>query len=118
MKRILSVLISVLAGCVTGFAAAQVGKPAPEFTSTDINGKSLKLSDYKDKIVVLEAYNMDCPFCANHFKTGAMQELQQWAASKGVVWLLVNSAGQHSGSYRDAASAKKEWDQLKIKAAT
>ena len=45
-----------------------------------------------------------------------MQELQQWAASKGVVWLLVNSAGQHSGSYRDAATAKKEWDELKIKA--
>ena len=30
--------------------------------------------------------------------------------------LLVNSAGQHSGSYRDAAAAKKEWDELKIKA--
>ena len=69
-------------------------------------------------MVVLEAYNLDCPFCANHFKTGAMQELQQWAASKGVVWLLVNSAGQRSGSYRDAATAKKEWDELKIKATT
>jgi peroxiredoxin len=111
------VWISVLTGCVTAFAAAQVGKPAPDFTATDINGKTHKLSDYKDKIVVLEAYNLDCPFCANHFKSGAMQELQQWAASKGVVWLLVNSAGKRSGSYRDAATAKKEWDELKIKAA-
>lgn len=109
--------ISVLTGCVTAFAAAQVGKPAPDFTATDIKGKTHKLSDYKDKIVVLEAYNLDCPFCANHFKSGAMQELQQWAASKGVVWLLVNSAGKRSGSYRDAATAKKEWDELKIKAA-
>src|SRR6266566_4779804 len=116
MKRILSVWIGVLAGCVAACAAAQVGKPAPDFTATDINGKTHKLSDYKGKIVVLEAYNLDCPFCANHFKTGAMQELQQWAASKDVVWLLVNSAGQHSGSYRDAAAAKKEWDELKIKA--
>ena len=117
MNRILSLWISVLTGCVAAFAAAQVGKPAPDFTATDINGKTHKLSDYKDKIVVLEAYNLDCPFCANHFKSGAMQELQQWAASKGVVWLLVNSAGKRSGSYRDAATAKKEWDELKIKAA-
>jgi peroxiredoxin len=112
----MSVWIGVLAGCLGAFAAAQVGKPAPDFTATDINAKTLKLSDYQGKIVVLEAYNLDCPFCANHFKSGAMQELQQWAVSKGVVWLLVNSAGQHSGSYRDAATAKKEWDELKIKA--
>lgn len=97
-------------------ASAQVGKPAPEFTATDINGKTHRLSDYKGKIVVLEAYNLDCPFCANHFKSGAMQESQQWAAAKGVVWLLVNSAGQRSGSYREAGAAKKEWDELKIKA--
>ncbi len=112
----MSVCIGLLAGCATAFATPQVGKPAPDFTVTDINGKTHKLADYKGKIVVLEAYNLDCPFCANHFKTGAMQELQQWAASKGVVWLLVNSAGQHSGSYRDATTAKKEWDELKIKA--
>ena len=112
----MSVCIGLLAGCLAAFATPQVGKPAPDFTATDINGKTHKLADYKGKIVVLEAYNLDCPFCANHFKTGAMQELQQWAASKGVVWLLVNSAGQHSGSYRDAATAKQEWNTLKIKA--
>ena len=37
-------------------------------------------------------------------------------ASLAVVWFLVNSAGKHSGSYRDPAAAKKEWDELKIKA--
>ena len=45
-----------------------------------------------------------------------MQELQGWAASKGVVWLLVNSAGKKSGSYREPVAARKEWDGLKIKA--
>jgi hypothetical protein len=48
MKRILSVWIGVLAGCLSAFAAAQVGKPAPDFTAADINGKPHKLSDYKD----------------------------------------------------------------------
>ena len=108
--------MAALAGCISALAAAQVGKPAPDFTATDIDGKARKLSDYKGKIVVLEAYNLDCPYCANHFKSGAMQDLQAWAASKGVVWFLVNSAGKHSGSYRDPAAAKKEWDELKIKA--
>ena len=116
MKRTFSIWIAALAGCVFALAAAQVGKPAPDFIATDFDGKTHKLGDYKGKIVVLEAYNMDCPYCANHFKTGAMQELQDWAASKGVVWFLVNSAGKHSGSYRDPATAKKEWDELKIKA--
>jgi len=50
MKRILSVWIGVLAGSVGVFAAAQVGKPAPDFTATDINGKTQKLSDCKGKI--------------------------------------------------------------------
>ena len=116
MKKTLGLFLALAAGCVSALGAAQVDKPAPAFTATDIAGQAHKLSDYKGKIVVLEAYNMDCPFCANHFKTGAMQELQDWARSKGVVWLLVNSAGKHSGSYRDPAAAKKEWDALKIKA--
>src|SRR5882762_6845130 len=100
MKRImlLSVCIGLLAGCATAFATPQVGKPAPDFTVTDINGKTHKLADYKGKIVVLEAYNLDCPLCANHFKTGVMHEPQQRHASKAVVWSPLNPAGQHSES--------------------
>jgi peroxiredoxin len=97
-------------------AEAVVGKTAPDFTAKDIDGQSHKLSDYKGQIVVLEAYNLDCPFCANHFKSGAMQELQEWASSKGVVWLLVNSVNSKSGSYRDPAKAKKEFQKMKMKA--
>ena len=97
-------------------AAAEIGKRAPDFTATDINGKTHKLSDCKGKIVVLEAYNLDCPFCANHFKTGAMQELQSELTGKGVVWLIVNSVHAKHPSYRDAAAAKTEWAAQKIKA--
>jgi len=95
---------------------AQIGKPAPDFTATDINGKTHRLSDYKGKIVVLESYNYDCPFCANHYKTGAMQDLQAELTGKGVVWLLVNSVNSKHPSYRTPEQAKKEWDALKIKA--
>src|SRR5204862_7096382 len=96
---------------------AVVGKAAPDFTAKDINGRTHKLNDYKGKIVVLEEYNLDCPFCANQFKSGAMQELQAYAASKGVVWLLVNSANAKSASYRTPEAAKKEFQAEQIKAA-
>ncbi|MBI4327140.1 MAG: redoxin family protein, partial [Chloroflexi bacterium] len=69
-------------------------------------------------IVELEAYNLDCPYCANHYKTGAMQELQAGLMAKGVIWLLVNSTNPKSPSYREAAAAQKEFAQQKIKAST
>jgi peroxiredoxin len=117
MKQIMTFLAAMtLAGSV--FAAAEVGQPAPDFTATDINGKTVKLSDYKGKIVVLESYNFGCPFCANHFKTGAMQELQAEATAKGVVWLLVNSVNARHPNYLTPEAARAEWDKLKIKATT
>lgn len=97
-------------------AAAEIGKPAPDFTGTDITGKTIKLSDYKNQIVVLESYNSDCPFCANHFRTGAMQEMQKELTAKGVVWLMVNSSNPKSSSYRTPEAAKKEWAAEKINA--
>lgn len=115
MKKI---LISMALACATSVALAsvEVGKAAPDFTGTDINGQTHKLSDYKGKIVVLECYNLDCPFCANHFKTGAMQELQAKWTAKGVVWLMVNSVNAKHPSYRTPEQARKEWDKEKLKA--
>ena len=94
--------------------AVETGKPAPDFTGTDINGKTVKLSDYKGKIVVIESYNSDCPFCNNQYKTGAMQELQSDLASKGVVWLLVNSVNPNNSSHRTPDQAKQEIAGKKI----
>src|SRR5215510_849657 len=116
MKNLMISLTILLSCASISLAAVEIGKPAPDFTAKDINGKTHKLSDYKGKIVVLEEYNLDCPFCANHFKSGAMQELQAYAASKGVVWLLVNSAHARSPSYRAPEAAKKEFASEKIKA--
>jgi len=115
MKRALTLL--GLLGVVSGaFAAAEVGKPAPEFTATDINGQTHKLSDYQGKIVVLESYNQDCPFCHNHYRTGAMQELQRELTAKGVVWLVVNSVSPNYPSHRSPEAARKEWASQKINA--
>src|SRR5580658_9050803 len=94
--------------------AVDIGKPAPDFTATDINGKTIHLSDYKGKIVVIESYNSDCPYCHNQYKTGAMQDLQKELAAKGVVWLLVNSVNPKNFSHRTPDQAKKEMSDEKM----
>jgi len=114
MKKILA-LFTMTTLAASAFAV-EIGKPAPDFTGTDINGKTVKLSDYKGKIVVIESYNSDCPFCHNHYKTGAMQELQRDLAAKGVVWLLVDSVNTKNFSYRTPEQARKESADLRIAA--
>ena len=94
--------------------AAEIGKPAPDFSATDINGKTVKLSDYKGKIVVLESYNSDCPFCHNQYANGATQDLQKELASKGVVWLIVNSVNPNNASHRTPEQARQEIADKKI----
>ena len=113
MKRTLA--LATLLGLATSLFAAEIGKPAPDFTGTDITGKTIKLTDYKGKIVVLESYNSDCPYCHNHYQ-GAAQELQKEFTGKGVVWLLVNSVGTKNSSHRTPAEAQKEWSALNIAA--
>ncbi len=115
MKHFLTIL-ALFASVTLLFAGAEIGKRAPNFTATDINGNTRKLADYNGKIIVLEAYNLDCPFCRNHYKTGAMQELQAELTGKGVVWLVVNSVNPKSSSHRTPEKAKKEWVAQEIKA--
>ncbi|HEV2395241.1 MAG TPA: redoxin domain-containing protein [Verrucomicrobiae bacterium] len=115
MRRALSWL-GLMASVTMAYGAAEIGQPVPDFTATDINGQTHKLSDYKGKIVILESYNQDCPFCHNHYRTGAMQELQGDMTSKGVVWLVVNSVGEKYSSHRSPETARKEWAEQKMKA--
>jgi len=88
--------------------AAQIGKPAPDFAAKDVSGNTVHLSDYKGKIVVIESYNSDCPYCHNQYANGAMQDLQKELAAKGVVWLLVNSVNPNNRSHRTADEARQE----------
>ena len=118
MKTVLSsFVLGICAGAVLA-AAPEVGQPAPDFSATDINGKTVKLSDFKGKIVVLESYNLDCPYCRNHYKTGAMQELQKELTSGGVVFLVVNSVAASNPSHRTPDAARKEWAEQKMNATT
>jgi peroxiredoxin len=65
---------------------------APRFELKSFDGKTVSLSDYRGKIVVLEWFNMECPFSRYHYETkNTMAELAKKYKSKNVVWLAVNS---------------------------
>ena len=115
MKKTI-ILLALLGVTSAAFAAAEIGQPAPAFTATDITGATHSLSDFKGKIVVLESYNPDCPYVANHYGTGAMQALQAELIAKGVIWLMVNSVHDQHRSYRPPAKARQEWADKKVKA--
>lgn len=89
MRRTLA-LLSFFGLAAVAFAEPQIGQPAPGFSASDIFGKTIRLADLRGKIVVLESYYNGCPFCENHYQTGAMQELQKELQTNGVVWLLIN----------------------------
>ncbi|MBA7658358.1 Thiol-disulfide oxidoreductase ResA [subsurface metagenome] len=68
------------------------GKRAPELELNSFDGKSVSLSDYRGKIVVLEWFNFECPLSRYHYDTkNTMVELANKYKGKNVVWLAVNS---------------------------
>ncbi|MFN0243570.1 MAG: redoxin domain-containing protein [Planctomycetota bacterium] len=71
---------------------AEIGKPAPDFTLTDINGKEVKLSDHKGKIVVLEWFNPECPVIVKAHTEGSLKTLAADITKDGVVFLAINSS--------------------------
>ena len=85
-----------------------VGQKAPDFTLTDTAGKTVRLSDYKGKHVVLEWNNPGCPFVRKHYDSANMQALQKEAAAKGVVWLAINSTETGHPDYL-AAPKLSQW---------
>ena len=97
-------MIGPLATLLATFAivaahAATIGQSAPDFTLTDVNGKAVKLSEFKGKTVVLEWTNPGCPFVVKHYGSNNMQALQKDATTKGVVWLSINSTEKNHSDY-------------------
>jgi peroxiredoxin len=103
MRR-LSVItvVSLLAFTLTAWAL-RVGDPAPDFTGTDSQGQTHKLSEYRGKYVVLEWTNNGCPFTKKHYTSGNMQSLQKEWTAKGVVWLTILSSSQGAQGYMTAS---------------
>jgi hypothetical protein len=93
--------------------AVPVGAPAPDFTASDSNGKTHKLSEYRGKFVVLEWTNNGCPFTKKHYDSGNMQALQKQWTGKGVVWLTVLSSAPGQQGFMTAAQENAYLGQVR-----
>lgn len=90
-------------------AAAKVGDQAPDFTLKDVDGKTVKLSDYKGKTVVLEWFNPECPYVKKSHTVGSLVDTAKKQTDKGIVWLAINSGAagkQGTGAEKNKASSK------------
>lgn len=82
-----------------GSDKAEIGKVSPNFAAMDSNGKTIHLTDYRGKFVVLEWTNKDCPFVHKHYDSGSMQASQEKARSMGAVWLTIISSAPDAQGY-------------------
>lgn len=87
------------AGVSPPTAVAKVGEAAPDFELVDLDGKSVKLSSFHGKIVVLEWFNPNCPFVRLSHTKGSLVGTAKRATDKGIVWLAINSAAAGKQGY-------------------
>ncbi len=69
----------------------QPNDSAPDFDLPDLDGKRVKLSDFKGKTVVLEWFNPECPFVRKSHTVGSLIDTAKRHTNDGVVWLAINS---------------------------
>jgi peroxiredoxin len=71
---------------------ADLGKAPPGFELASLDGKVVKLSDFKGKTVVLQWFNPACPFSKYAYgEDGPLRTLMEQVRAKGVVWLSIVS---------------------------
>ena len=103
-------------GMATPLAAAQkTGAIAQDFKLTDMYGKTVQLSSFRGKTVVMEWHNPGCPFVAKHYDSGNMQKTQANARKQGAVWLTINSGSAGKQGYMNGKEAQKLFKDHGIK---
>ena len=75
MKKIglILVLFVILAGCATTEQPKAVGKPAPEFTITDVSGDEVRLADFKGKKNIVLVFYSDSTWPYSREQLGGLQ---------------------------------------------
>jgi peroxiredoxin len=98
--------VKAASGATAAAERAEVGKPAPDFTLKDLDGKEVRLSSFKGKTVVLEWFNPGCPFVKAAHTKGSLKDAARRETKAGIVWLAVNSGAP--GKQGAGAEANRE----------
>jgi peroxiredoxin len=108
---VLAALLAAGISLPAGAEGAKVGAPAPDFSLTDLDGKSVKLSDFKGKTVVLEWFNPGCPYVVASHTKGSLVDAAARARKRGVVWLAINSGApaKQGHGVETNRTAAKQW---------
>ncbi|GAA0727996.1 redoxin domain-containing protein [Sphingomonas japonica] len=106
MTKLIWIGAAALALAVPGTAQQTTGQKAGNFKLTDVDGRTVALSDFAGKTVVLEWHNPGCPFVQKHYGGGNMQKTQAAARAQGAVWLTINSGAPGKQGHMSGAEAK------------
>lgn len=103
-----ALMIAATAILLAAPATAQqaTGAPAGNFKLTDMTGRTISLSDYRGRTVVIEWNNPGCPFVQKHYASGNMQKTQRLAKAAGAAWLTINSGAPGKQGHMTGAQAQ------------
>lgn len=90
MRRIIfpiALLTLLLSGCYSGSRPPRIGTDAPDFTVKD-SERTVKLSDYRGQVVVLNFWASWCPPCIE--ETPSLVRMQARLKDKGIIVLAVS----------------------------
>ncbi len=82
-----------------------IGELAPDFTLEDETGESHTLSDYRGKTVVLEWFNIPCPYVVRHYEEGTFDAILDEFGGDDLVWLAVDT------TFDNTADDTLEWKE-------
>jgi len=91
MRRIMCVLAAcmLLHGIASGMELkSKTGEVAPDFSLTDLSGNTVRLSDYRGKVVVVFFWTTWCFYCREQLVV--LNEKYSAIAKDGIVLLAVN----------------------------
>ena len=99
------IVLAVFIGCTrSDERSTATSGEAPNFKLQDLNGKTVQLSDFKGKPVLLDFWATWCPPCRDSIP--GMVKLHKDYADKGLVILAVSVDG---GATEDIRSFQKEY---------
>jgi peroxiredoxin len=89
MFRILTTLV-----LAAGLAGAQAPRPAPEYSFKLLSGQTVRLSQYRGKVVVLQFLLTTCPHCLMASQTLAKLQREYGTQKLQVLGVAINSGAE------------------------